>query len=900
MTPEQFKRVSEIFLLARKCAADKLAALMDRECGSDCVVREEVERMLRFDSDDSIDSAQIRLGGHLARDLPPFDPFPPGAQIGEFTVTRTLGEGGMGRVLEVQQEHPRRRVALKLLRQESLSRTMLQRFDHEIRILGEMQHEGIARIHAAGWTDGQPPQPYFTMELIDGEPLTTYATKHRLGTRQRLNLVASVCDAVQYAHQRGVVHRDLKPANILVGADDKPKVVDFGIARIGDAESATNTLRTATGQIIGTLPYMSPEQVSGNPANVDSRTDVYALGVVLYELLSGRLPHDLKKRSIAESARLVQESGISRLGTIDRALRGDIETIVAKALQKEPDRRYASASELALDIRRYLSNQPIVARPSSAVYQIRKFASRHRAAAVATIAIGVTLVGATIFSATFAVNADRERRIAEQARGKEQTAREAANQARIDAERQSDIAAAVIEFLNDDLLASVAPSPSQDEGSGRDVKMSVVLAEAATRIDAACAPGGAFENKPEVESAIRLTLGDTLMRLGDAGAAFPHLRRCYDLRRSTLGDGAEKTLEAVVSLGGALYQQAKLDEAIALYEQSLKHGRLELGPDHSLVLECEIRYANVHWRLRQFEPALALFNHIYEARLATLGPDDPQTDTPLVSIALVYSQQGRNKEAEKIMRPALARYSARLGEDHPATLRVANNLGLISLRLERFEEAADILETVLEHRRRVLGADHYETLSTCINLGSVLIGLNRAAEAESVFQEGFDASLARYGPDHVRTLSLELGLANALREQRRYEDAEPHYLEALRRRESTVGPGDRQTMLVNIGLFEMRMMQDRKREAEKVLSRPVAALQEAGKLANDSGCVELLIACRLDLGMHDEALDLAQAYAASIRANEGEDSPNAIRGGELIQQTEHRIAFKLESQGASN
>lgn len=879
MTPEQFKRVSEVFLLARKCTADELAALLDRECGSDCLVREEVERMLRFDSDDSIDSAQIQLGHHPAGNMPEYEPYPPGAQIGEYTVTRTLGEGGMGRVIEVQQAHPRRRVALKLLRQESLSRAMLQRFDHEIRILGEMQHEGIARIHAAGWTDGQPPQPYFTMELIDGEPLTAYATKHRLGTRQRLNLVAIVCDAVQYAHQRGVVHRDLKPANILVSADEKPKVVDFGIARIGDAESAANTLRTATGQIIGTLPYMSPEQVSGDPANVDSRTDVYALGVILYELLSGKLPHDLDKRSIAEAARLVQESGISKLGTIDRALRGDIETIVAKALEKEPDRRYASASELASDIRRYLSNQPIVARPSSAAYQIRKFASRHRSAAMATMAIVLTMIAATAFSASRAVQADRARR---------------------KAERQAEIADAINQFLNNDLLASVAPSATGTAGRGKDVRMSEVLAEASHRIDAACEPGGSFADKPEVEASIRGTLGRTLMKLGDIAAAYPHLARSFELRKECLGEGHVDTMAAAVNLGGNLYIQNQTAEASALFERALEAGRESLGADHRLVLECESSYVNVLLRLQRFDEALALLDHVLKVRRETLGPHDNATCAVLVQLAMTYKQLRRYDEAEPIEREVLAHFQESYGRDDPHTLRVANNLGTTLYYQGQYAEAEKQWRSVYEQRRRVLGLDHYETLTSCMNLASALVEQGRPVEAEPIYRAGYDATVARYGEENPKALDFAFGLANAIRDQRRFDEAEPIYQRTIERRVQSIGYERRDTIQVLIGLFDMRMMQDRPQDAERVLAGPVAALKEADKLADNSRCIEPLIACRLDLGMHEEAIDLARAYAASIRAKEGEDSPSAIRVEKLIQQTEERIAKEQASQDASD
>lgn len=870
MTPEQFKRASEIFLVARRQSIGDRPAYLEKACVDDALVRREVERMLDFDSDDSMDDAAVQLSATGGAPTPADEVFPPGTRIGEYTVVRTLGEGGMGRVLEVQQAHPRRRVALKLLRQEALSRSMLQRFDHEVRILGEMQHEGIARIHAAGRTDGKPPQPFFTMELIEGSPLTEYAQKHRLSTRDRLKLIATVCDAVQYAHQRGVVHRDLKPANILVTDGGKPKIVDFGIARIADSDMAANTLRTATGQIIGTLPYMSPEQVSGDPGKVDSRTDVYAIGVILYEMLSGSLPHDLTKRSLPDAARVVQESSIPRLGTRDRTLRGDVETIVAKALEKDPERRYASASELAADIRRYLADQPIIARPTSAVYQLRKFASRHRAAAISAIAIGLTLIGATIFSSIYAIRAER-------ARVEAVRVGEEADRARKEAERQADIADAINEFLNKDLLASVAPTGSGRAGRGKDVRMSEVLNEATRRIDAAGQPGGAFADQPEVEAAIRLTLGRTLMRLGDVDAAYPQLVKSYDLRKASLGEANANTMASAIALGGVLFLQNRLDESAEVFQRARRVGTEARGADDSLVLTCEYGYANVLLSKRRSTQALELLNHVLNVQQKTLSPDDLETLGTRQKIALVYKRQGRYADAEPIERDVLARFKSEFGADDPKTLRVEHNLGTTLYYAKKYAEAEAIFRDVLEKRKRVLGADHYETLSTRLNLGSVLVEQGRPAEAEPVYRAGYEATLARYGPKNERLLSFAFGLANALRDLHRYDEAESLYQETTKRGEETDGLEAKATIQVLVGLFDMRMMQGRTREAEEILARPVAALRKSGKLAENTRCVEPLIACRIQLGMHSAALDLARAYASAIDAKFGPASAKAVQ-----------------------
>ncbi len=871
MTPEQFKRAADLFLRASKAPPSERAALLDRECGSERVVHREVERMLKFDSDDSLDSAGIRLSERGSGDSSDHELYPTGTQIGDYTVVRTLGEGGMGRVLEVEQQHPRRHVALKLLRQDVLSGAMLRRFDHEVRILGGMRHEGIARIHAAGWTETKPPQPFFTMELIDGEPITSYARHQRLTIQQRLDLVAAVCDAIHYTHQRGVVHRDLKPGNILVGNDGKPKVIDFGIARIAESDVSANTLRTATGQVLGTLSYMSPEQVAGDPARIDSRTDVYSMGVILFELLSGKLPHDLTSCSLPEAARLVQQSDIPRLGSIERTFRGDIETIVDKAVEKDPARRYQSMSELAADIRRFLSHQPIVARPASAIYQLKKFARRHTAATAACLVILLALAGATVVSSVYAVRSER--------------AREAT-------QRQADIAAAINRFLNDDLLASVVPSASRDAGRGRDVHMIEVLDEAARRIESACQPGGDFEDKPEVEAEIRSTLGKTYSKLGDFAAAYPHAKRCFALREQLWGQGHIETIRAAITLGNVLYLQNDLEEASAVFERTLQVGRLALGPDHHKILDCEYNYANVFYRQRRIEEGLALLNHVLEVRRRELGADHNATMATLRKIALLYKRQGRWKDAEPIEREVLAHSRVALGDDHPDTLRVAHNLGSSLYYAQRHDEAEKIWRDVLEKRRRVLGEDHYETLSTYLNLGSTLVEQGRPAEAEPFYRAGYDAALAKYGMKEPKTLTLAYALANALRDQKRFDDAESLYRTAISQLRETLGPDHPRALDALKALADMRQKQGRAEEAEAMLAGPVDALVQAGTLAENTSIVEALIRCRVEIGLNDEAIELARAYAAALAKKHGLESPEAERVHKLLQRMEQRATSK--------
>ncbi|MEO8452265.1 MAG: serine/threonine-protein kinase, partial [Gemmatimonadota bacterium] len=299
--------------------------------------------------------------------------------IGRYRIIGTLGEGGMGTVYEAEQDQPQRMVALKVIRSDFVIPELMRRFARESEVLGRLQHPGIAQIYEAGTAEGpHGPQPFFAMELVKGQSLTEYASARALNVDQRLELFARVCDAVHYAHKQGVIHRDLKPANIMVDAGGQPKILDFGVARLTDADVKA-TRQTSVGEVIGTLQYMSPEQVNADPGDIDTRSDVYSLGVILYELLSGQLPYDLAHRMIYEAARVIVIEDPAPLSSLNRTLKGDVEVIVGKALEKEKNRRYSSAADLASDVRRFLSNEPIAARPASAMYQLGKFARRNRA-----------------------------------------------------------------------------------------------------------------------------------------------------------------------------------------------------------------------------------------------------------------------------------------------------------------------------------------------------------------------------------------------------------------------------------------------------------------------------------------------------------------------------------------
>ena len=347
------------------------------------------------------------------------DEAPPRETIGPYRINRLIGGGGMGQVYEATQDHPRRKVALKVMRGSIDSDAARKRFDFEVQILARLHHPNIAQIFDAGIAESEDRQiPYFVMEYVPGKTIDRYATERSLSTEQRLKLFVQICEAVSHGHERGIIHRDLKPGNILVDGDGNVKVIDFGVARATDSDMQATKAQTNVGQIVGTLQYMSPEQCAADPNDIDIRSDVYALGIMLFELISGKLPYDLGNTAIHEAVRIVQEVEPESITSIDRTISRDIDTIITKAMEKERQRRYRSAGELGDDIRRYLNDEAIVARPPSITEHLSRFARKHRATSTAMVAVALAIVVAIVLIIFFGLEADAQRRIAFEERNK--------------------------------------------------------------------------------------------------------------------------------------------------------------------------------------------------------------------------------------------------------------------------------------------------------------------------------------------------------------------------------------------------------------------------------------------------------------------------------------------------
>ena len=662
------------------------------------------------------------------------------ACIGGYRILALLGQGGMGTVYQAEQQHPHRMVALKVIRPGAASDQLLRRFEREAQALGRLQHPGIAQIYEAGTADsGLGPQPYFAMEFIQGRPLLEYADAQRLKTRERLALMAQVCEGVDHAHQRGIIHRDLKPGNILVDQHGQPKILDFGVARVTDSDAQV-TRQTELGQLVGTLAYMSPEQVLADPLALDARSDVYALGVVLYELLASRLPYTTQGKAIHEWVQAIREEEPARLSSIHRSYRGDIDTIVAKALEKDKARRYASAADLAGDIRRYLTDEPIVARPPSTAYQLRKFARRHKALVAGTAAVFLALVAGVMASTWAAVRAHRAERAAEAQRKR--------------ADQEAETARAVSDFLQNDLLAQ-ASAANQSPGAkpDPDLKVRTALDRAAARIP------GRFDRQPELEAAIRDTIGKTYYQLGLFPEARKQLERALDLYRRTLGEDSPKTLTTMSRLGRTAWLQGDYPEAETLLSRALEFQRRVLGPEHPDTLYSMNNLGNVYRAQGKDPQAEALYSQTLESRRRVLGPEHPDTLTSMNNLGNVYWSQGKYAQAETLYSQAMDIQRRVLGPEHPDTLLSMGNLADSYARQGKYAQAEVLFSPTLEISRRVLGREHPRTLDLLSTVAAMYQEQGKYALAESHSAQALAGYRRTLGSEHPETMQWAADLA---------------------------------------------------------------------------------------------------------------------------------------------
>jgi non-specific serine/threonine protein kinase/serine/threonine-protein kinase len=761
------------------------------------------------------DDRTFSLGPDDARTLPtgpegaPSAPEDIGTVIGPYRLVRRLGEGGMGEVFEAEQTEPiRRRVALKVIKQGMDTRAVVARFDAERQALALMDHPCIARVFDAGAT--VRGRPFFVMEYVEGEPITDYCNRRRLSTRERLELFVRVCAGVQHAHQKAVIHRDLKPSNILVGEVDgrpSPKIIDFGVAKATTRRLTEMTMFTEQGALVGTPEYMSPEQAALADDDIDTRTDVYALGVVLYELLVGSLPfesRELRKAGYDEIRRIIREQDpprpSTRFGSLgDRAtavaethgsapkrlrsdLRGDLDWITMKALEKDRDRRYETATGLAADVQRHLRSEPVTAGPPSASYRLGKLVRRNRGAFAAGGALVLMLAALAV---TMTVQAGRL------ARERDRTAVQAAK-----AERTTG-------FLQS-MLGGITPATAR----GRDTKLlEEILANTARRTRAELA------NQPEVEAAIRGTLGTTYSALGRFPEAAANLQRADSLQTALLGpasvttlttrrllgvtaaragrhaeseaqlravlDAAQRqlgpddpvTLATMVDLGDLLGRVGKFKEGIEVCEAAVAGLGRSHKPDPEELLRAKTVLAVAYYRAQRLDEAIALATEVLTTRAATLGDDHPLTLTVKGTLAYFLEHAGQGEEAARRHQEVVATAIRIYGPDHPETIKLRNNQAVCYNGLGRFAEAEAVHRELVAVNARIFGPENPETLLSMMNLGRSLTSLRRYPEAESLLDQTLEISRRTLGADHARTISTLGVLATLYDEQRRFRES---------------------------------------------------------------------------------------------------------------------------------
>ncbi len=760
-----------------------------------------------------------------------------GATIARYRIVRLLGTGGMGAVYEAEQDKPRRLVALKVIKSGIATPEILRRFEKEAQALGRMQHPAIAQIYEAGTADfGFGLQPYFAMEFIQGETLLDYANQHGLDKRQRLELFCRICDGVYHAHERGIIHRDLKPHNILVDATGQCKILDFGVARVTDSD-AHATRQTDVGQLVGTLAYMSPEQVLADPSALDARSDVYSLGVILYELLSGRFPYTISG-PIHEAVRSIRDEEPERLSSVDRKYRGDIETIVVKALEKDKNRRYATSSELASDIRRYLADQPIAARAPSAVYQMQKFARRHKAIVGGLAAVFLSLVLGIIastwqaFRAMRAENAavferdqatlarDRALRAEEDATSARNVAMTAERQARDErnhaiaesqrADNEARAVKAVNEFLQNDLLAQA--SANVQAGPTRtpdpDLKVRTALDRAAQRIE------GKFTTQPLVEASLRKTIGSTYVDLGLFSEGQRHMQRALELRQRELGGEHPDTLEVLGLLAALQRDQGKYAEAESLLLRLVDAQSRTLGNRHRATLNSMNELAVLYDSEGKYQQSEALYSKTLELFRHIASEDDPDLQEVLSNLGSVIRQQGRFAEAEPIYTKSLEWHRRTLGTDHPLTLISMGNLGSLSLRMGRYAQAEALDFEVVEIQTRLLGREHPSTLISMANLAEAYRSQGKYREAEPLYLEVDEIRGRVLGKEHPSTLVNLNNLAVMYTEQKKFSEAEALYLKVLESRNRVLGNEHPSTLNTKYGLATVYRGQGKTAQAE--------------------------------------------------------------------------------------
>jgi serine/threonine protein kinase len=770
-----------IFEAARQIEARPAReAYLQQVCGGDVPLVGRVQALLKA-FEQSASFLEVPASGLAAtQDEPRQERI--GAVIGPYKLLEQIGEGGFGVVFMAEQSQPvRRRIALKILKPGMDTRQIVARFEAERQALAIMDHPNIAKVFDGGQTG--TGRPYFVMDLVKGLPITDYCDQARLTTRQRLELFVQVCHAVQHAHQKGIIHRDLKPSNVLVTLQDgRPlvKVIDFGVAKALGQQLTDKTMFTGFAQMVGTPLYMSPEQAALSNVDVDTRSDIYSLGVLLYELLTGTTPFDkerLRQASYDELRRIIREeeppkpsTRISTLGQaattmsaqrqsdptrLSRLCRGELDWIAMKALDKDRNRRYETANGLALDVERFLRDEPVQACPPSAWYRLGKFVRRHRGAVVAASLVLLALVGGVIGTTVGLLRAEDERRVAQQ-RLKQ-------------VEKANEILGSIFKDLN--------PATAEKENKPLQALLGERLDQATAQLE------GEIIGDPRAVARMQMTLGESLL-----GLAYPEKAiRLFVKARSTftaqLGADHPDTLQSMNDLAEGYRYAAKFDLALPLFAETLERRKVRLGADHPDTLDSMNNLALGYRDAEKYDLALPMFEETLERKKAKLSPDDPSTLNTMNKLADTYRAAGKLDRALPVLEETLRRRRAKLGADHLDTLESMNDLALCYWSMGKLDRALPLCEETVELLKTKLGVDHPHTLRGMNNLALAYRDAHKSNLVVPLFEETVRRTRAKLGPDHPDTLLYMNNLSRAYLQAGQPAKAEPLLRECLAGRE---------------------------------------------------------------------------------------------------------------------
>jgi len=748
---------------------------------------------------------------------------------------RVLGEihrGGQGVVYQAIQESTQRKLAIKVLKEGPFAdRVELARFEREIDVLSRLDHPHIVAIHDRGLSAGHA---YYVMDYVAGRSIDAYVAGADLPVDEILRLFAKVCDAVNVAHLRGVIHRDLKPGNIRVDESGEPRILDFGLAKLAQdaAEASSARGMTLTGQFVGSLPWSSPEQAEGRSDRIDVRTDIYALGVILYQLLTRRFPYPVVGR-IDDVVRHIAHTSPARPTLARPELDHDVELIVLKCLAKEPERRYQSAGELVRDIRHYLAHEPVSATSPSAGYRLRKFVQRNRGMVLAGAVTASALVLATVVSVAFGLRAAQQRDTAKFAQARAESAEQTAETRAAELElvagfQQEQLAGidaqAMGRRIRENLLANVRSAAERRQLSPEEIAARVAemeeltadgdftgLARQALADDffkpALAAIDEQFADQPLVAARLMQTVASTLQELGLLEAALPPQEEALAIRRELLGNDHVDTLYSISEMGLLLRAQGRNAESERFCHEALAGRRRVLGDEDPDTLRSLNNLAALYQAQGKLAEAEPLYREALEQRRRIFGDDHPDTLTSVSAMGYLLTAQGRPDLAEPYYHDALEKRRRVLGEDHPHTLFAINNMAAALQEQRRFSEAEPLYREALEKRRRVLGEEHPQTLQSLNNLGNVIEAQERYAEAEPYYREALEIRRRVLGDDHPHTLNSIANMGALLFNLKRYDEAEPLAREALESRRRLLGDAHPDTLysIHNVGALLERL-----------------------------------------------------------------------------------------------